>query len=242
MEDDRKVAAWKGHDTNASTPNDLSLSERAPGALYSINATPAAGTLTKLAFSDNGAVDNSPFLLAKFTTPTIYGGRIYLATFSNEIRSYGHDGDGDGVPDRFDNCPTVGNGDQGNANEDAERALGHITLGIDMLGDACDPNATTAYAPGYSVTDGVSTTCLQISGPPWGSISSSSCPRYLNTGLDLYASIGNSSGVALPATGTSQPSTTVSGFVTRAVDAREAIVSSTFASRVDSVVASGRNP
>ena len=35
-------------------------------------------------------------------------------------------------------------------------------------------------------------------------------------------------------------STTVSGFVTRAVEGREAIVSSTFASRVDSVVASGR--
>lgn len=36
------------------------------------------------------------------------------------------------------------------------------------------------------------------------------------------------------------PNTTVSGFVTRAVEGREAIVSSTFASRVDSVVASGR--
>jgi hypothetical protein len=119
MQDVKELPVWQDHTLNPKTPADLSFSERAPGALYSLNASPTNGTLTPLAFSDNGAADKSQFLLAKFTPPTVYGGRIYLATFSNEIRTYGHDADGDSVPDRFDNCPTLANADQQNTNEDA---------------------------------------------------------------------------------------------------------------------------
>jgi hypothetical protein len=58
----------------------------------------------------------------------------------NASLSTSHDLDFDGVPDACDNCPFVPNGSQLNCNAEAEAALGRTQVGVNLLGDACDPN------------------------------------------------------------------------------------------------------
>jgi hypothetical protein len=71
---------------------------------------------------------------AKFTPPTIANGRVFMATFSGKVVSYGlisgpyarpTDNDADGVGDGVDNCPAVSNASQQDADKNGR-------------GDACD--------------------------------------------------------------------------------------------------------
>src|SRR5581483_8048517 len=171
--------------------NALSYAEFNPGAFYALDAK-TMGVLYS---------DTSSFLMAKFTTPTVYNGRVFLATMSNEVRVYGPDQDGDLVIDSIDNCPTVDNADQANANYDAE-----LILGKPILGDACDPNAATSMYAGGAVTDSVQVGCNQILvGCGQASNTPATCSRAFNASLTVDAHIGNDAGTAPNANGTSGP-------------------------------------
>lgn len=86
------------------------------------------------------------------------------------------DGDGDGVPDAFDNCPTTANGDQADSDGDG-------------MGDPCDP--VLGDLNGDNVVDGAD--LGQLLGT-WGSCPG--CPADLNGdgevgGADLGILLGN---------------------------------------------------
>ena len=158
------AGAWATH----------SLAELAFGALYAINADPTGGLYPWLQPLFN-ASSSDPWLLAKFTPPTIWRGSVYLATMSNEVIVFGVDQDGDKIPDGLDNCPTVSNVDQRNTNEDAERMMG-----LPLVGDACDSNATTRLqVMAATVTDNALGSSL-----------------VMNTGLSFTGYIGNDAGEA----------------------------------------------
>ena len=201
----KEQANWAASSSNYTST--LASQELNPGALYALDAT----QMTTI-FKDvpSGAKPSpSPFLISKFTTPTIYNGRVYLPTFSRKVLVYCNDQDGDGICDTMDNCPTVPNADQANSNDDAERLLGKPALG-----DACDPNATTSLLPlppdgtnNDSTTDGVSVPCstmlLACASSSLGG--SATCTRRFNTNLTFNAHIGNGAGNAPAASGTSAP-------------------------------------
>ena len=195
---------------------DHSDSERALGALYALNATADAGKLQSLYQSAN-LVDagdggtklqlstyHSPWLLSKFNPPTIYKGTIYLATFSDEVIVLGFDSDNDSVPDGLDNCPTVSNADQHNTNEDAERVKGQP-----LLGDACDPNASTEVLNSGYVIDtfdgGLNGPCDLWQSGQFVDGGAGTCPMLMNTQLSFTGYIGNDAGNAPSANGSSGP-------------------------------------
>jgi len=70
---------------------------------------------------------------------SLLSGAVAETTFDRFRERF--DRDLDGVSNPLDNCETVGNADQANCNEDAERAAGVIdpALGLVGVGDACDP-------------------------------------------------------------------------------------------------------
>ena len=142
------------------------------------------------------------WILSKFTTPTIYRGSVYVAAMSDELLVFGVDKDGDAIPDGIDNCPTVANADRRNTNEDAERA-GNQPL----VGDACDPNSSTALAITSTVYDNsLSGTCNNILLSPNGTkIQGFSSILPMLSGLSLTGYIGNDAGAAPQANGTTGP-------------------------------------
>lgn len=198
----KEAKNW-GYNTHTYT-NTHAGAELSPGALYAVDAR----SMTRL-FSDTPTSQSNSFLLSKFATPTIYSGRVYLATFSNEILVYCNDQDGDGICDTMDNCPTIANTDQANSNYDAERIL----PGKPVLGDACDPNATTSLSPldpeqnGSTATDGVQVPCTTMLVGCGSSNTGSQawCTRKFNTKLSFSAHIGNDAGTAPEAGGTTGP-------------------------------------
>lgn len=78
----------------------------------------------------------------------------------NPTLSVNFDGDGDGIPDACDNCPNIPNRSQNNCNSESEFNLGRRVPGVDLLGDACDPNPcatvrelTPATTPSLTLDD-----------------------------------------------------------------------------------------
>jgi hypothetical protein len=188
-------AAWPKH----------GLAELAYGGLYAIDATPSGGLFPTipLLYRDDPTTDPlHKRILSKFTTPTIDRGSVYVAAISDELLVFGVDKDGDAIPDGIDNCPTVANVDQRNTNEDAERA-GNQPL----VGDACDPNSSTALAITSAVYDNsLSGSCNNILLSPNGTtIQSFSCTLPMVSGLSLTGYIGNDAGTAPQANGTTGP-------------------------------------
>ena len=193
--DKANKTAWPKH----------ALAELAYGRLYAIDATPSGGlypTIPLLYQDDSMSYPLHRWILSKFTTPTIYRGSVYVAAMSDELLVFGVDKDGDAIPDGIDNCPTVANADQRNTNEDAERA-GNQPL----VGDACDPNSSTALAITSSVYDNSLTgTCNNILLSPNGTtIQGFSCILPMVSGLSLTGYIGNDAGTAPQANGTTGP-------------------------------------
>ncbi|MCB1037306.1 MAG: trypsin-like serine protease [Acidobacteria bacterium] len=86
-----------------------------------------------------GATDNCDAVIQSQSALTYnfeydFNGQLVLAQNGDFIRKALDDFDADGIPNDFDNCPTVKNHDQANCNADAEEAHGYPERG-----DKCDP-------------------------------------------------------------------------------------------------------
>jgi hypothetical protein len=134
-------------------------------ATLNFNGLPAGTTPTSLVIDDCTGFDNASFSIPAATAGGDYpvtvsvsdsGPGIYdasAAAFILRVTALVTDSDGDGVPDDQDNCPTVANAGQANADGDA-------------YGDACDGNAfaPTVATPAADVTNGVEGSPMSTSG------------------------------------------------------------------------------
>jgi hypothetical protein len=157
------IQATPAGDCDAADDSSATVTINVPSGVV---ATPSSLTFTQCNSSGNeGAPNNTQSVSFSSSTPGDYSITVSVADSNGSYNESPAafilhvnapavtDSDGDGVPDDQDNCPTVANADQANADGDA-------------YGDACDGNAfaPTVATPAADVTNGVEGSPMSTSG------------------------------------------------------------------------------